>query len=138
MITANVIHRVFYIKWGTDAGTAFTIDVGGRQYLVTARHVVQGLQAKAEIDLFSNGDWETLPVHLIGHGSKDTDISVLAPSRRLTPADLPMEPMTKGKGLIYGQDVHFLGFPYGSLSRYIPPLKELPEIPYVDPVMTTG
>lgn len=117
MITANVIHRVFRIQCGTARGTAFTLDVHGRQYLVTARHVVHGLQGNADISLFSNGAWASLPVRLVGHGSADIDISVMAPSRLLTLGTLPMEPMDKG--VIYGQDVYFLGFPYDFIGKHI-------------------
>lgn len=118
MITANVIQRVFRIQWKTGQGTAFTIDIQGRQYLVTARHVVDDLKAQSEIGLFSNGSWIPLPVRLVGHCPGDIDISVLATSRILTPANLAMEPMSKGKGIIYGQDVYFLGFPYDFLGQY--------------------
>lgn len=117
MITANVIHRVFRIQSGNSQGTAFTIDVDGRQYLVTARHVVKGLESPTALSVFSRGAWVELPVKVVGHGAAETDISVFAPSRLLTDASLTMEPMSKG--VIYGQDVYFLGFPYGFLGRYI-------------------
>ena len=117
MITANVIHRVFRIQWQGVEGTAFTIDVQDRQYLVTARHVVHDLRAPSEIGVFSNGLWIPLPVRLVGHCPGDIDISVLATNRILTSADLTMEPTSKG--VIYGQDVYFLGFPYGLLGRCV-------------------
>jgi len=37
-IQANILHRVFFIKAG-KYGTAFTIDVEGAEYLVTAKHL---------------------------------------------------------------------------------------------------
>ncbi len=117
MITANVIHRVFRIQWGAGRGTAFTIDIDGKQYLVTARHVISDFHGQAAISVFSNGAWVQLPVQLVGHGVGDIDISVLAPSRLLTATNLSMEPMSKGVG--YGQDVYFLGFPYDFLGKYI-------------------
>src|SRR5712691_1662146 len=40
LITANFIHRTFRIRCGPSIGTAFTVDIDGRQYLVTARHVI--------------------------------------------------------------------------------------------------
>ena len=42
MITSNFIHRIFRIKCGEFMGTGFTIDVDGKQYVVTAKHVVNG------------------------------------------------------------------------------------------------
>jgi len=117
MITANVIHRVFRIRFGKSEGTAFTIEVGQREYLVTARHMVEPIQDSAEIEVFSNGIWTPLRVNLVGHAPDDADVSVVAASRQLTPLNLPME--ATHEGLTYGQDVYFLGFPYGFLGKYI-------------------
>ena len=44
MITANVIHRVFRIAIGSQVGSGFTIDVEGKEYLVTARHIADELE----------------------------------------------------------------------------------------------
>ena len=45
MITSNVIHRTFHIRYRNGTGTAFAIDRDGRQYLITARHLVEGVAA---------------------------------------------------------------------------------------------
>jgi S1-C subfamily serine protease len=116
LITANVIHRVFRIRYGQQAATAFAIDIDGRQYLITAKHVVAPINGKERLGIFANGAWTDLPVQLVGH-STDADISVLATDRRLTPSDLPLEPTSAG--LVYSQEVLFLGFPYDILSTYI-------------------
>jgi S1-C subfamily serine protease len=116
LITANVIHRVFRIKYGQQAGTAFGIDLDGRQYLVTAKHLLARLLGKDHIEIFANGNWSKLPVELVGHAA-EVDISVLATDRRLTPSGLPLEPTSEG--LFYSQEVFFLGFPYDILSTYV-------------------
>lgn len=115
MITSNVIHRVFMIRYGKSMGTGFTIEVEGKEYLVTAKHVVESLGGKGTIDIFSNGKWVPLEIILVGHSPKDADISVLAAARTLTPPKLPMDANT---GLFYGQDVYFLGFPYGFTGTF--------------------
>ena len=117
MITSNVIHRVFRVRFGGATGTAFAIDVDGRQYLVTAKHVIDTLADEAQLDVYANGGWTALPVKLVGHAPADTDVSAMATNRRMTPGPLPLEPSQDG--LIYGQDVYFLGFPYNILSRYV-------------------
>jgi S1-C subfamily serine protease len=117
VITANVIHRVFRIRIDQTEGTAFTIEKDGREYLVTAKHVADTVLARREIELFENAGWAPLQIELVGHASGDSDISVLAANRALTPAGLPM-PATSN-GLVYGQDVYFLGFPYGFLGRIV-------------------
>lgn len=116
MITANFIHRTFRIRVGDSLGTAFTIDVDGRQYLVTARHVLAGLNP-AEIGVFSNNEWQPCGVGMVGHAPGQIDISVLAPAKRLTPANLPVT--ASSDGVAYGQDIHFLGFPYHFLGNVI-------------------
>lgn len=39
MITTNVFNQVFHVRYANATGTAFTVDLDGRQYLVSARHV---------------------------------------------------------------------------------------------------
>jgi S1-C subfamily serine protease len=117
VITSNVIHRVFMISYREATATGFTIEVDGREYLVTAKHVAEAISRNDTIGLFSNGDWIPLHVELVGHAPGEADISVLAPERLLTPPDLPMEATTKG--LTYGQDAYFLGFPYGLRGNII-------------------
>lgn len=117
MITANFIHRTFRICYENSIGTAFTIDVDGRQYLVTARHVVPNLGESDNIDVFGNATWTPIPVQLVGHGPGDIDVSVLAPRVALTPPGLPIQ--VSSGGLVYGQEVYFLGFPYDFLGNVV-------------------
>ena len=112
MIPAEVIYRVFRLKVGQRSGTGFTIEKDGKEYLVTARHLAEPLCGDCQIELFKNGAWSPLEISTVGHGAGDTDISVLAPSKRLTPAR-PLPLQASSEGLVYGQDAYFLGFPYG-------------------------
>lgn len=116
MITANVIHRVFMIRWRDQVGTAFAIDIEERQYLITARHIVTSLVGSDTVELFGNGTWNAFPIRLIGHAAADVDISVLAGDHVIVPPNLPLE--ATSQGVIYGQDLHFLGFPYGMVGNY--------------------
>ena len=117
MITANFIHRTFRIKCGESMGTAFTVDVDGKQYLVTARHVIQRFAEASGLEVFGNGVWTPVHASLVAHGAGDIDVSVLSPAPAMSPPGLPV---TAGSdGLVYGQDVYFLGFPYGVLSQVI-------------------
>ena len=108
MITANVIQRTFFVKIGSSLGTAFTIDHDGKQYLVTARHVVGS--AVQSIEVFHNRRWESLGVTPVGIGQGAVDVAVFAPNIILSPPH-PLE--ATSAGLIYGQPVSFLGFPFG-------------------------
>ena len=117
MITANFIHRTFRIKCGDSLGTGFTIDVDGKQYLVTARHVVEGLSSSTPLEGFEIKSWVAIAADLVADGDDGVDVSVIAPRAVMSPPNLPV--VTSSKGLSYGQDVYFLGFPYGVLSQVI-------------------
>lgn len=107
MITSNVITRVFHIRYGQGTGTCFAIDVDEKQYLITAKHVIAGLQNGSTIELFHNGGWRTVAANLVGH-HLSADVSVIAINQIL--ATFTLEPSSGG--IAYGQDTYFLGFPY--------------------------
>lgn len=113
-ITGNVFERVLFVRVGdntprSETATAFTIEVDGRQYIITAKHVVVGLPENSSIDYFRSNNWVHLPVHIF-KCDDPTDIAVLVAQYQITTAfDLPPD-LSKVSN---GQDVFFLGFPYG-------------------------
>jgi hypothetical protein len=114
MITVNVLQRTFCIKVGNSIGTCFALDFEGRQYLVTARHVVESLAGEAQVSILREG-WQSLSVILVGHGQHSVDVSVLAPSVQLSRKDLPLSGSIDK--ITFAQDVYFLGFPHGLHSE---------------------
>ena len=110
MITSNVIHRTFHIRYQGASGTAFAIDRNDRQYLVTARHVVPDIVSDSPIEILHERQWKTIQVTVVGVGSGDTDVAVLACPVRLAPSN---QLEASSDGLIFGQKVYFLGFPFG-------------------------
>ena len=112
MVTTNILQRTFRIK-STDPGTCFTIDVDNRQYIITARHVVKGLVGQSTVKIMQEGKWKNLQVKLVGHSKGEVDISVLAAEFQISPTH-PLNPTAAG--MILGQDIYFLGFPYGLMS----------------------
>ena len=71
MITTNVLSRVFHIAWRDSTGTAFAIDHASKQYLVTARHVVKGIDSGDSIRVFHEEQWKNLTVDVVGIGDGD-------------------------------------------------------------------
>ena len=113
MVTSNVLQRTFRLRYGNKSATCFTLDIDGRHYIVTARHCVESMSDSDRIQLFNKGQWRALDVKLVGHGSGDVDVSVLAPDQKISPIH-PL-PATSAK-LVLGQDAYFLGFPFGIMS----------------------
>jgi Trypsin-like peptidase domain len=108
-VTTNVLLRVLIIQVGTTFGSSFTIDVDGRQYLITAKHLVAGLQSEDTVQIRKNDAW--IPVKVKVFRCDDPiDIAVLVPPAQMT-VTFPLEPVMQGIRL--GQDMFFIGFPYG-------------------------
>jgi Trypsin-like peptidase domain len=108
MITANVYNRVFFVK-ATEYGTAFAIDYERKQYLVTARHLVN-TEKQEVIKFLINRNWIDLEVELVGLGSGEIDIAVFRTNVLLCPKEFLLEPSSKD--IVVSQDVFFVGYPY--------------------------
>ena len=110
MITSNVIHRTFHMRYGTSAGTTFALDRDGKQYLITARHVVEGITSGSSVAILHDEQWKDMPLEVVGIGTGELDVAVLSCRGRLAPPH-PLE--ASSEGLTYSQRVYFLGFPFG-------------------------
>lgn len=123
MITANVISRVFYLSnpavGGT--GTCFTIDHKNRQYFVTAKHVIATLVAGDNIELFFENKWNLFPLTMVAHSAL-ADVSIFAIELVIHGHPLP----ASAADMAYGQDMYFLGFPYGFRTDIGPANREFP------------
>ena len=110
IITTNILQRTFRIQYDGFTGSCFTIDVDGRQYIITARHFVSSIAGTSVVQIQHENTWKKLQVELVGHGEHGIDITVLAPGIQLSPAH-PLHPTIAG--LAISQDMYFLVFPYG-------------------------
>ncbi|MGH9469614.1 MAG: S1 family peptidase [Terriglobia bacterium] len=110
-VTSNILLRVFMIDVGRDQGTAFTVEHGGQQYLVTAKHIMAALPERTgTIHLFQNRRWRDLAVKVIQVANPTVDIAVLKIPHPLSP-EYPIRATMKGTML--GGKVYFFGYPYG-------------------------
>ncbi len=125
MITYAVMERVFRLGFKTAQGTTFAIESGGRQYLVTAAHNIEGIKDSDEIQIWRNGSWNSLTVNVCGidYGN---DIAVLAPPTQLCHA---YGVATGVKGISPGHELYFLGFPFGLHTQSVVP-SGLPNLRY--------
>lgn len=113
--TSNVLYRVLRLRTDHGTGSAFTIEVDRQQYLVTARHNLEGFEG--EIELWLGGAWTRFSGRAIYPANAGVDIAALDLGRPIT-VTYPLE-ATAG-GLILGQQVYFLGYPYGLGTPGIP------------------
>jgi hypothetical protein len=116
MITKAVIERVFCLRYANYTGTCFALDVDGRQYIITAKHVVEGIfgvGCPTQVQILCDQQWIDIGAKLVGEAPGKVDIAVLAPDRLLSPPSSSFPVATKA---VYGQDLYFLGFPYGMHS----------------------
>jgi hypothetical protein len=115
MVPSNVFNRVFHLRIGESYATGFVIDADGKSYLVTAKHFAKDISSSSEILVHHDEQWKTLNVRLVAHAPGEIDITVLAPPSRMALPELVL-PADMG-GLVYSQDVYFLGYPYGWFGR---------------------
>jgi hypothetical protein len=111
-VTGNVINRVFLVRGPSEAGTAFTIEVDGRQYVVTAKHVVKGMKDDDTIQIQKNDQWSPITVKVL-RCDDPVDIAVLVPPSQLS-TSFPLEPSSAG--MWFGGENFFLGFPYAKTT----------------------
>jgi S1-C subfamily serine protease len=108
-ITANVLQRTYQLRFGDHQGSGFTLDVDGHQYLITAKHLVDGIKDKSALFIRQGGRWDLLNVTRIPGIPDEVDIAVLLPGRQVS---LPLPLEAHSDGILLGQELYFLGFPY--------------------------
>ena len=124
----DILTRAFRIKIGEFTGTAFTVDFGSKQYLITAQHVVGTTQLNS-VQIESNSGWGDLQVDVVGHSLPEIDVSVLFPHRRLHDHRHPIK-LPPSWEVSVGQDVYFSGFALGLSTP-----SNMPDFPYPVPLV---
>jgi S1-C subfamily serine protease len=117
-VPGEILQRTIFIKSGNEAGTAFAVDHKGSLYLITARHVVAALPSTGgKIQIRQKGEWKDYEViKKIFPSSDDVDIAVLQTNEKL-PTAYGIK-WTGTSGVTFGQQVWFLGYPYGLGSKF--------------------
>jgi S1-C subfamily serine protease len=122
--TTNVIYRVLRTRSPAGTGSAFTIEVDGKQYLITARHNVKDPAAVAALELWIDGRWTpAAAARVLYPANGAVDIAALDLGRPVT-ITFPLEPTSAG--LTLGQQVYFLGYPFGLSTSGPPGFGEIP------------
>lgn len=117
---------VFNIKYDNRVGSSFIIDVDNKQYIITARHIIPYAKKGAKISIYTGGEWNEFVIEPIYPRDKNIDIVALVTDKPIAPK---MSIDVGEKGIYVGQDVYFLGFPFGLASQVDDPKKML--VPFI-------
>ncbi len=113
MSQSDVLARTYRIRVADGrTGTAFALDIDGRQYVITARHLVKHSINPLSIAWIKG--WTQIPASLVGHCKGETDISVLYANQNLPKI---VNPHGGNLGietdLKLAEEIRFYGFPHG-------------------------
>jgi S1-C subfamily serine protease len=108
MVPMEIIDRVFRIAYDGGEGTGFALDVDGRQYLVTARHVIDA-DRPVSIAILQDNIWKSVLATPLGPGA--TDVAVFSLPVLIAHPEMVLD-VSPG-GFYMAQDVFFAGFPLG-------------------------
>jgi len=122
-----VLNRVLFIRYGNRVGSAFTIEINEQQYIITARHNVENICEEDNISIYHDFRWKDLKVKSISFDDPKFDVIVLVPDFQITPKTDVKFTMDN---LYIGQDIYFLGFPFG-LKTELGELNSNFPIPFV-------
>lgn len=113
MVQAEILCRVIRILYEGSCGTAFTMEDHGEQFIVTAKHMFKknAFPTFTTIHLLIGDKYQPFEVDIRYPEELKADIAVLKlkKSQILTPI---YENVNSCAGVVYGQDVYFVGFPY--------------------------
>jgi hypothetical protein len=105
MLPTNLLYRTFFIR-AQQYGTAFALEFDGKQYLVTAKHLIDRSASSFDLKILHNGQWLTGRAEVVGRAPGEIDIALLRVAQQLTP---PIYEVAIGFGEIeLGQDIYFL------------------------------
>ncbi len=126
---SNILTRVFWLSFkGRPRGTAFAVDVEGRQYVVTAWHVARDCEHRPAILFRQNEQLVSFENKLRFIGENiDSDVAVFAADQILVPKDFDVS--LGSADLYYGSIGYALGFPSALTSKeigFLPEGKPLP------------
>ena len=126
-LPVELLRQTFQIRTPAGVGTAFTVELNERQYIVTARHMVGSVVPKViEMQLSASG-WREVPVSVVAVVEPPVDVAVLATNFLLgSRSRVPVGVGTVG----FGQPVRFLGYPFGLDFTPVPGVRTAP-LPFI-------
>jgi S1-C subfamily serine protease len=135
-VPGEIASRTIFIKQkgSNEGGSAFTLDYKGKLYLITARHVIEGIaRSGAIIEVRRSNKWEDYhTVKTLYPSSADADIAVFESDETAAqPFGIaPAAGASTTAGVTFGQQVWFIGYPFG-MSSVLAKGSTITELPFV-------
>jgi len=128
---SSIVGRTFCVRTEAVQGTAFTMDVDGKRYLITAQHVI-GTNSTGSISIESTSGQEQIDIELVGHSTPKLDVSVMRPSKPIHDHCFRTEPQnSESSSIVICEDVYSCGFPLGLSTDVF----YFPNFPYPIPLL---
>lgn len=109
MVPAQCYERVLRVNVPGGHGSGFTINRHGRQWLVTAQHVIDGVDP-SDIEIVRREGPVTVGLERVPPTQAGADVAAFLLDAEVTP-DLAL--FASSDGAVFSQDAYFLGYPYG-------------------------
>jgi hypothetical protein len=120
--TFNAMSRTLRVQSKHGTGTIFNIDVDGREYWVTATHILTGAKGKPygriaektiELKILNPGgtglEWLAVQFTVL-QPPDDVDVVALAPASLILSTATNASPLPTSDGLMFGGPCEFLGY----------------------------
>lgn len=134
MVTSDIIQRVFQVFHNGKTASAYTIEKGSSQYLVSASHVFEGSFEINSIMIRHNHSWKDLPVKTVLNHRDMADTIVFKLQFDLS----PRHAVSLGTdGVRFGAWAYFLGFPFG-MSTHVGDINTNYPVPFIKAALISG
>ena len=116
VVSCEVLEKIFLIQRGNNYGSSFAYKVGSKQYLITAKHLFTDIanDDSFKIKIFHDGQWKSIRVKAVVLESIENYDAIALELN--TPLISDINYILSADSLTLGQDLYFLGFPYGLYS----------------------
>lgn len=116
-VTSNVLQRVLQVRSPSTVCSAFTIEIVKKQYLVTARHCVDGVTDSKHLLVRQGNDWTPIVGPIFLPSNSEVDIAAIGLAQSIT-SEAEFQPTSDG--IVLGQPVFFIGYPYDLSTKWKP------------------
>jgi hypothetical protein len=114
LVDLAFMDRTVRIRYRDQVGTALYVEIEGIKLLLTAGHIIQGMESGDRIGIRFQSDWHLVDVRDVEFCDAGTDVAVICPATQW--GEGIGENQLSGE-IILGEDVAYCGFPL-SMETY--------------------